>query len=678
MARIKQKQEVVYIFDILSEEDFAFYQQRPDEFIIDFIFHEDAVENGGELYLSESQKEILNAIADPSEQRVSAATAKGFGKTSLLSMAIIWFLSVFRNPKVVVTAPSFPQLKSALWTEVSKWLSRSLLKDMFVHTAERMYLNHPTLGKNWWAEPRTASNPDNMQGLHEDNLLLLIDEASGVGDEIFERLDTTMSGDKTKGINKLIAIGNGTQTSGFFFDSHHKDKDRWKTFQYDAFSSPFIDKEATQALIDKYGCEHDTVRVSVRGLFPKGSPDAFIPLDKVLAAVNRDIYVRPDDPIEIGLDVARFGDDLTVWYARRGYKVLPSRKLSTSAVNEVVDETLKFVEDLREMFHYDGTIRIKVDDVGIGAGATDYLKLDRTHNIEVIPCNFGGAGDDVYQNEASRMWGTVRDLISVISLPDERNLTEELSSRRFSVPNGKIMIEPKSKYKKDFKKSPDFADALVLAFAQKENNTKLIKNFDRYNSNIVRSSVEYVSGFNKIISIFYAKDMTVSIIVSIWDGYRLFIVNELVIDNDVMSIVGFLSQYREPGNIFIGNERMFDNSSSDIASQFARMGIRIRKSVGYSENGGINMFMSLLNEERLIVLLDCENFLKQMEEWNIHESKNVLESKYGLCYSLTYITHKLKGQIVTEWKPVRPVEYNKPSEIKQNTLRKLINPIEFW
>lgn len=66
--------------------------------------------------------------------------------------------------------------------------------------------------KRWFAVARTATKPENMQGFHEDNMLFIVDEASGVADPIMEAILGTLSGAN----NKLLMCGNPTRTSGTF------------------------------------------------------------------------------------------------------------------------------------------------------------------------------------------------------------------------------------------------------------------------------------------------------------------------------------------------------------------------------------------------------------------------------------------------------------------------------
>lgn len=61
--------------------------------------------------------------------------------------------------------------------------------------------------ERWFATARTATTAENMQGFHEDNMLFIIDEASGVSDEIIEAILGTLSGKN----NKLLMCGNPTK-----------------------------------------------------------------------------------------------------------------------------------------------------------------------------------------------------------------------------------------------------------------------------------------------------------------------------------------------------------------------------------------------------------------------------------------------------------------------------------
>lgn len=122
-----------------------------------------------------------------------------------------------------------------------------------------------------------------------------------------------MLGSLTTPDAKLIMCGNPTQLSGFFFDSHNKNRNMYQTFKVSGENSKRVSKEYIQMIIDMYGLDSDVYRVRVAGDFPKAMPDSFIQLDWV-ENCSKKASVRnyPINRIDIGVDVARYGDDETI------------------------------------------------------------------------------------------------------------------------------------------------------------------------------------------------------------------------------------------------------------------------------------------------------------------------------------------------------------------------------
>ena len=111
-----------------------------------------------------------------SSTRVSVRSGHGVGKTGVEAVVLLWFLSCFRFPKVIATAPTRQQLNDILWSEVEKWRSKSpLLQELLTWTKTYVYMKG--YEKRWFAVAKTASEPENMQGFHEENMLIIVDEA---------------------------------------------------------------------------------------------------------------------------------------------------------------------------------------------------------------------------------------------------------------------------------------------------------------------------------------------------------------------------------------------------------------------------------------------------------------------------------------------------------------------
>lgn len=156
----------------------------------------------------EWQSGALNDIRD--HDQVAIRSGQGVGKTSVEAVIILWFLVCFSNAKVICTAPTKQQLNEVLWAEVAKWLVDSKIKNILKWTKTKVYMIGSE--QRWFATAKTATRPENMQGFHEDNMLFVVDEASGIDDRIMEAILGTLSGEN----NKIIMMANPTKTSGIF------------------------------------------------------------------------------------------------------------------------------------------------------------------------------------------------------------------------------------------------------------------------------------------------------------------------------------------------------------------------------------------------------------------------------------------------------------------------------
>ncbi|MGP4041907.1 terminase B [Gracilibacillus sp. D59] len=421
------------------------------------------------------QENVLDDIS--SYTHISVRSGQGVGKTGLEAVTTLWFLTCFPFPKVVATAPTRQQLHDVLWAEISKWQSKSpLLKELLKWTKTKIYMKK--YEERWFATARTATNPENMQGFHEDNMLFIVDEASGVSDNIMEAILGTLSGDN----NKLLMCGNPTKISGVFYDSHNRDREHYSIHKVSSMDSTRTSRKNIQMLLDKYGADSDVARVRIYGEFPKAEADAFIPLEIVELAKDNKIKISKDITVgDIGVDVARFGDDETIIAPRIGnyvFKLKSYRKQETTATVGRVIGQAKFL--LKNYKHLE-EIYVKVDDSGVGGGVTDQLidiVKEEKLPIRIFPViNNGKADDDEhYENIGTEQWGVFRDMLqdnfsdhlqgknNIIRLPDDEKLVTQLSTRKYRMTSkGKVALERKEDMKKRGLTSPDRADAVVLS-----------------------------------------------------------------------------------------------------------------------------------------------------------------------------------------------------------------------
>lgn len=464
----------------LNPEAIMFYADHPVEFVEDII----------RARPDRLQRAMLQSVAD--NPLTSVRSGHGVGKSAVESWLIIWFLSTRPYPKIPCTAPTKHQLYDILWAEVSKWLRNNpVLEKDIIWTQEKVFMRG--YREEWFAVARTASKPDALQGFHASHVLYIIDEASGVDDKVFEPILGALT---TEG-SRLFMAGNPTKLTGFFFDSHHKNRAQYHTMHIDGRDSSRVDEAFVQTIIEMFGEDSDVFRVRVAGDFPRALPDSFIPMEWAERASEAPApEITRASRVDIGIDVARYGDD-------------------SSVMTPVLD---KRVQEEPEIYHHNDTmelagravqlikryalaqpwaeIHVKIDCDGLGVGVFDRLMELREQiaeevekqraqlyagdkdplppfDLEIVECHFGGEGGTVsdtdpvsYQNSTGLMWGTVREALRTQTLklwPDDKQISQ-LSNRKYTVnSNGKIELEKKESMKKRGLSSPDMGDALALA-----------------------------------------------------------------------------------------------------------------------------------------------------------------------------------------------------------------------
>lgn len=451
---------------MIEEEAIRYYADHPVEFVEDII----------QATPDPQQADILRSVA--SNKLTTVRSGHGVGKSTVEAWSVIWFMCTRPFPKIPCTAPTQHQLFDILWAEVSKWLRNNpALARELVWTKEKVYMKgYP---EEWFAVARTASKPDALQGFHAEDLLFIIDEASGVDDVIFEPVLGALS---TPGA-RLLMCGNPTQLSGFFYDSHNKNRANYATFHIDGRKSGRVPQDFVQTIINMYGEDSDVFRVRVAGDFPLQEDDIFIPLSLVEASIMTEYIPRPRPTlVHIGCDVARFGDDKTVIGYKVDEKVTLHKKRQGQDTMKTADDIILLGEELTARYKLTDPIPVKVDDGGVGGGVVDRLRQVKRNNperfwwMEVYPVKFGERiRHKYYHDTTTYMMSVVKKLLSPydeetglrkpveLILPNDDDLVAQLSGRKYGLTEvSKIKIESKDAVKKRGQPSPDEADCVLL------------------------------------------------------------------------------------------------------------------------------------------------------------------------------------------------------------------------
>lgn len=433
--------------------------------------------DGPRKWQQEVLRDIGTHLSNPATRytpyKIAVASGHSIGKSSLISMIVHWGLSTMADTKIVVTANSEPQLRTKTWPELSKWFRLALNSHWFKVTATAVASVDKDHAITWRADalPWTEHSPEGFQGLHNvgRRLIIIFDESSNISEKIWEAVEGAMLGNNTEII--WIAFGNPTRNTGAFRECFGAKSHRWKTKQIDNRTVEGVNLEEIARLVQDYGEDSDFIRVRVKGQFPRAGSMQFIGSDLVDAARRREPFAKLYDPLILGCDISRFGDDETVLAPRRGRdaRSIPWVTLRGADTMQVAAKIM----ELHNQYRFDA---IFVDGGGVGGGVIDRLRMMQYRNV--VEVQFGAAADKsivtsdnfvAYANKRAEMYGSMREWLKGGIIPDDKDLAEQLCGVEYgyTIRDGRdaILLEKKSDMKKRGLPSPDRADALALTLA---------------------------------------------------------------------------------------------------------------------------------------------------------------------------------------------------------------------
>ena len=417
-----------------------------------------------DIQLDDQQVKMIEYLYEFEWETVRSG--KGPGKTFAASVLIWHFLITRALSKVFITAPAQAQMTGGIWTELSAVYNK--LPSEFRNEWE--FLSNKIVNKQdpheWFCHMRVArkENPEALRGAHGDNLLYVMDEATGIPDESFETVSSTLTGKN----NYLLLMSNPNKLSGFFYESHlPKQSTLFKQLHFSCFDSSFVDPKSIEKARLKYGKESGEYRCNVLGEFPLSETDSIILADWVREAMAREVK-EPEGEMYWGVDVATTSDR-SVLIKRKGNKVYPDIRVWRE--RDTMKLVGRIVNEYKNTPDKDKPYAIFIDDIAIGKGPADRLK---ELHLPIVGTNASkkAVNSNIYVNLRAEMWFNMQEYFrnDKPDIPNDPQFAEELYTMKSEYhSSGRMLVEEKLKYRRrNGGKSPDKADALALTFNRKK------------------------------------------------------------------------------------------------------------------------------------------------------------------------------------------------------------------
>jgi hypothetical protein len=315
-----------------------------------------------------------------------------------------------------------------------------------------------------------------MAGISGEDLLYIVDEGSGYPNEQWAAIKGNLAAEGTR----MLVLGNPTIPSGPYFDAFHKDGELYNLVHISAFDTPNViegrvvipglaSKRWVDDCLKEWGEDHFEYQVRVLGNFPGQGSDTVIPLAWVEEAKKRFAMLAPArNQVDIGVDVARFGDDDSVIAVRRGATAWVAERVNGFDGNAVAG---RVVAVLREQTRNGEKATVRVDEIGAGAAVVDALRSMRDRreigeHIAIFGINVSESSDDEEQYHSLRdqLWFGLRMWLKDGAIRADKALEADLLSPKYGFDaRGRRQVESKEKMKKRLGRSPDAGDAFCLA-----------------------------------------------------------------------------------------------------------------------------------------------------------------------------------------------------------------------
>lgn len=421
------------------------------------------------------QRQIMESVRD--NRRTAVRSCHGVGKSHTASLVSAWWLDTHPpgTAFVVTSAPTFAQVRAILWRYIRRTHRRGQLAGRVNQTEWHIDDELVAFGRKPADHDESA-----FQGIHARYVLVILDEACGIPEQLWVAADALT----TNADCRILAIGNPDNPASHFRKVCQPGSG-WHVIGISAFESPNLTGEevpdaVAQALVGRewveekareWGEDNPLYRSKVLGEFSQDAPNQVVRASDV-ARCRIDPEERPTaaelEPVELGVDVGGGGDE-TVIRERRGRRAGREWRAHTDRPEKIAPLVLAAIKET-------GATTVKVDSIGVGFGVIGELRNmagSGLHQAHIQAVNVGEKASEPgkFANLRAEIWWEIGRGLSErrgwdLSSMDNADaaVAQMLEPRWDTDPQGRIRVEKKEEVIKRLGRSPDNADALLLAF----------------------------------------------------------------------------------------------------------------------------------------------------------------------------------------------------------------------
>jgi len=438
-----------------------------------------ASERGG-LQLWSKQREVMESVRD--NRRTVVRACHSAGKSFIAAATACWWIDSHPPGEafILTTAPTAPQVRAILWRNINRIHAQAKLPgrcnqvEWMMPTGDGQSEELVGIGR----KPSEHSE-GSFQGIHARYVLVILDEAQGVPKALWDATESIASNANAR----ILSIANPDVTTGPFVDACNT-PELWNEVHIGFKHTPAatgeaVPEEVADGLISAewardraiaWGEDSALYQSKVLGEFPTGDIDPWRVISEEDAARCRykdPEYENDPDAVRIGgIDVGG-GGDRTVLVERVGVGVGRIESFSDRDPMLTVGRLAHLIDKM-------GLSKVRIDVAGIGWGVAGRLRevlKERGSRCTVQTVNFANRSSQPkrFLNVRAEAWWNGRELSrtgawSLAGLDDDA--IAELTMPRYEIvdSSGKVKIEKKDEVRERLGRSPDIADALLLAF----------------------------------------------------------------------------------------------------------------------------------------------------------------------------------------------------------------------